>query len=166
LTKSQIAKRSIEAQQVAHVAELEEVNDRLHAELDAARSKLVEVEHHERALTVKNKGLKKDLESTHIVHDVMVKEKAEVQKAERTKLQRFQDSVHKKLAELRYDTEASVATLGGRSAEFPTGAFLSDFFEWFRAEVAAMPTAFAECNENINCYALIGVFQMLTGEGC
>jgi hypothetical protein len=29
-----------------------------------------------------------------------------------------------------------------------------------------MPTAFAECNENITCYTLIGVFQMLAGEGC
>jgi hypothetical protein len=29
-----------------------------------------------------------------------------------------------------------------------------------------MPTAFAECNENITCYALVGVFQMPTGEGC
>jgi hypothetical protein len=29
-----------------------------------------------------------------------------------------------------------------------------------------MPTAFAEYNENITCYTLIGVFQMLTGEGC
>jgi hypothetical protein len=29
-----------------------------------------------------------------------------------------------------------------------------------------MPTAFVECNENITCYALIGVFQMLVEEGC
>jgi hypothetical protein len=29
-----------------------------------------------------------------------------------------------------------------------------------------MPTAFVECNENVICYALIGVFQMLVGEGC
>jgi hypothetical protein len=29
-----------------------------------------------------------------------------------------------------------------------------------------MPTTFAECNENITCYALIGIFQMLTGGGC
>jgi hypothetical protein len=29
-----------------------------------------------------------------------------------------------------------------------------------------MPTAFVECNENVTCYALIGVFQMLVGEGC
>jgi hypothetical protein len=28
-----------------------------------------------------------------------------------------------------------------------------------------MPTAFAECNENITCYTLIGVFQMLTRGG-
>jgi hypothetical protein len=43
---------------------------------------------------------------------------------------------------------------------------LSDFIEWFWAEVTMMPTAFAECNENITCYALIGIFQMLAGEGC
>jgi hypothetical protein len=29
-----------------------------------------------------------------------------------------------------------------------------------------VPTAFAECNENITCYALVGVFQMLAGQGC
>jgi hypothetical protein len=70
-----------------------------------------------------------------------------------------------KLAKLRRDTEASVATLGRRSAEFPTGATLSDFLEWFRAEVAVMSTTFVECNKNITCYALICVFQMLAGEG-
>jgi hypothetical protein len=59
-----------------------------------------------------------------------------------------------------------VAMLSGRSVEFPTGASLFDFLEWFWAEVAAMPTDFAECSENITCYALIGIFQMLAGEGC
>jgi hypothetical protein len=29
-----------------------------------------------------------------------------------------------------------------------------------------MPTAFAECNENITYYTLISVFQTLVGEGC
>jgi hypothetical protein len=29
-----------------------------------------------------------------------------------------------------------------------------------------MPTSFAECNENITCYAFIGIFQMLATEGC
>jgi hypothetical protein len=43
---------------------------------------------------------------------------------------------------------------------------LSDFLEWFQAEDAAMPTAFPECNDNITCFALIGIFQMLAGEGC
>jgi hypothetical protein len=73
--------------------------------------------------------LKKDFKDMHPTYDVMVKEKAEVK--EITKLQRFQDSLRKKLAELRRDTEASVATLIGRSAEFPTDASLSDFLEWF-----------------------------------
>jgi hypothetical protein len=58
-----------------------------------------------------------------------------------------------------------VATLGGRSEEFPTGDSLSDFLEWFCAEVAAFPTTFMECNENITCYSFIVVFQMLVGEG-
>jgi hypothetical protein len=59
-----------------------------------------------------------------------------------------------------------VATIGGRSIECLTNAFVFDFFEWFWAEVTAMPTALVECNENITCYGLIGVFQMLAWEGC
>jgi hypothetical protein len=30
----------------------------------------------------------------------------------------------------------------------------------------SMATAFVECDENITCYSLIGVFQMLAREGC
>jgi hypothetical protein len=89
-----------------------------------------------------------------------------VQQAEQAKLQRFQDSIRKRLTELRRDTEASVATLGRRSTEFPAGASLSDFFKWFQKEIESMSTAFVKCNENVTCYALIGVFQMLVGEGC
>jgi cell division protein FtsB len=62
LMKSQIVEQSADAQQVARIARLEESNTLLRAELDTARSKLVEVEHHERALTSENEGLKKDLE--------------------------------------------------------------------------------------------------------
>jgi hypothetical protein len=47
LTKSQIAEKSIVVQQNARVAELEEANARIHVELNAARSRLAEVEHHE-----------------------------------------------------------------------------------------------------------------------
>jgi hypothetical protein len=50
--------------------------------------------------------------------------------------------------------------------EFPSDASLSDFFQWFRTEVMSMPTTFVECNKNITCYAFVGVFQMLAGEGC
>jgi predicted nuclease with TOPRIM domain len=92
---------------------------------------LPEVEHRERARASEYEDLKKDFEDMRVAYDAMVKEKAEVEEIERTKLQRFQDSLHKKLAELRRDMEASVATLDGRSAEFPTDASLSDFLEWF-----------------------------------
>jgi hypothetical protein len=83
---------------------------------------------------------------------------SKVLKNERMKLQRFHDSVRKKLAELQRDTEAVVATLDGRSAEFCTDVSLSDFFEWFQMEVTMMPTTLVECNENITCYALFGIF--------
>jgi hypothetical protein len=58
-----------------------------------------------------------------------------------------------------------VAALGGRCAKFPIDASVSDFLGWFQAEITAMPTTFTECNENITCYALIGVLHMLAGEG-
>jgi hypothetical protein len=51
LTKSRIAEWLIEVQQVARIAELEEANAQLHADLDTAQSKLVEVGHREQALT-------------------------------------------------------------------------------------------------------------------
>jgi hypothetical protein len=137
----------------------------LRVELYAVQSRLADVQHHGQVLISENKGLKKDLQDVRTTHDALVKDRAEALKNERRKLHRFQDSIRRKLAELQRDTEASVATLGGRSAEFPADASLSDFFEWFQTEVTAMPTAFKECNENITCYALIGVFQMLAGKG-
>jgi hypothetical protein len=94
------------------------------------------------------------------------KEKELVQQAEQVMLQQFQDTICKRLAELRRNTEASVATLGWQSSEFPTGASMSDFFSWFQKEIKLMPTAFTECNKNITCYTLVSVFQMLVGEGC
>jgi hypothetical protein len=33
-------------------------------------------------------------------------------------------------------------------------------------EVQALPTTFAECNENITCFMLVGVFKMLAGVEC
>jgi hypothetical protein len=33
-------------------------------------------------------------------------------------------------------------------------------------EIKSMPTVFADCNENITCYTLIGIFHMLAGGGC
>jgi chromosome segregation ATPase len=50
--------KSHSTQQVTRIAELEETNASLRAELDAARSKLVEIEHRERALTSEMKASK------------------------------------------------------------------------------------------------------------
>jgi regulator of replication initiation timing len=89
LTKSQIAERSTEAWWVSRIAELEEANARLHTELDAARSRLVEIEHCEQALASENGGLKKDLENACTAHNAIVKDNADVQKTERVKLHQF-----------------------------------------------------------------------------
>jgi hypothetical protein len=89
LTKSQIAETSAEAQQAAHVAQLEKDNADLRAKLSAARSKLAAVEHHEHALTFKYEDLKKDFESMRTSHDAVVREKAEVERTKCVKLQRF-----------------------------------------------------------------------------
>jgi hypothetical protein len=162
LTISRIAGKAIEAQWAAHVAELENDNAQLRAELDAARSKLAEVEGREQALTSAYEEVKKDFNDLSTAHDAVLKEKAETD----AKVQRFQDSLRKRLAELQHEMEVWVAALGGRCAEFPTNASVFDFLGWFQAEIAAMPTAFVECNKNITCYALIGVLQMLAREGC
>jgi hypothetical protein len=48
--------------------------------------------------------------------------------------------------------------------DFPsTNTIVNDFLEWFWTEVLALLTTFAECNENITYYTLIGVFKMLAG---
>jgi regulator of replication initiation timing len=67
--------------------ELEEANALLQVELDAARSKLAEVEHREQTLTSENEGLNKDLDGAHAARKAAVKDKELVQQAEPAKLQ-------------------------------------------------------------------------------
>jgi hypothetical protein len=105
--------RSQNTQQVTRVTELEEANTSLQAEHEAACTILAKVDHRERTLTSKNEGLKRDLEGALFPHKAAMKEKELVQQAEQVQLQQFKDTIHKRLAELRRDTEASIATLGG-----------------------------------------------------
>jgi regulator of replication initiation timing len=81
-----------------HVAELEETTASLRAELDAAHSKLVEIEHQERALTSVNESLKRDLGAACTTHEAAMKDTYLVWQAEQSKLQHFQDSIRKRLA--------------------------------------------------------------------
>jgi hypothetical protein len=105
--------KSHSARQVTHAVELEGANASLRVELEAARSKLVEVEHCERTLTSENECLKKDLEDAHSTHEAAVRDKELVRQTEQLKLRCFQDSVSKRLAELQRDMETSVSALGG-----------------------------------------------------
>jgi chromosome segregation ATPase len=154
-------------QKNARVAELVEANAQLRAELNAAQSRLAEVEHCEQALTSDYEGLRRDFDILCTSDDGVVKEKADPEKTEHEKAQWLRNSLHKKLAELQVDMEAIVAALGGRCMDFPsTNTTVNKILEWFRTEVQALPTTFAECNENITCYTLIGVFKMLAGVEC
>jgi hypothetical protein len=71
------------------MVELEEVNAQLLAELNATRSRLAEVEHHEQALTSDYEGLHRDFDDLCTSHDTVVKEKADLEKTEHEKAQRF-----------------------------------------------------------------------------
>jgi hypothetical protein len=65
------------------------------------------------------------------------------------------------------DTEESVAALGGRCEDFlGTNATVSNLLDWFWTEAQTLPTVFTECNENITCFTLVGVFKMLVGVEC
>jgi hypothetical protein len=57
------------------IAELEEANALLRVELDAAHSKLTEIEHRKRDLTSENEGLKRDLGDGCTARDATVKDK-------------------------------------------------------------------------------------------
>jgi hypothetical protein len=87
LTKSRTTEKSTVVQQNTHVAELEEANAQLLVELNAARSRLAEVEHHEQAMTSDYEGLCRDFDDLCTSHDTVVKEKADLEKMEHEKAQ-------------------------------------------------------------------------------
>jgi hypothetical protein len=167
LTKTRIVEKSTMVQQNARVAKLEEANAQLLAKLNAARSSLAEVERREQALTSDYEGLCWEFDDLRTSHDAVVKEKADLEKIEREKVQRFWNFLRKKLAELQVNMEATVDALRERCMDFPSAnTTVTDFLEWFRTEVHALPIAFSECNENITCFTLIGVIKMLAGLEC
>jgi predicted nucleic acid-binding Zn-ribbon protein len=142
-----MAVKSAEVQQSLCVAELEEANARLRVEHAAAHTKVAKVERRERTLSSDYDGLYKDFNDLRTSHAAVVQEKADLEKTEREKAQQFQNLQCKKLAELRRDTEESVAALGGLCEDFPTkDTTISNLLDWFQMEVQALPTAFDECN--------------------
>jgi hypothetical protein len=94
------------------IAELEEANTQLRAELAMAHTKVAELECHERTLPSDYDGLHKDFDDLRTSHVAVVQEKTDLEKTECEKAQRFQNFLHKKFTELRCNT-ASVTALGG-----------------------------------------------------
>jgi hypothetical protein len=165
--KARISVRPAEAQQRSRLAELDEAYTQLCMELSAAHTKVVEVERHERSLTSNYDGLHRDFNDLQTLHASVVKGKANLERVEREKVQWFCILLRKKLVVLQRYMEESIAMLGGRCMDFPTtNATVSYMLEWFRMEVQSLPTAFTKCNENITCFALIGVFKMLARVEC
>jgi hypothetical protein len=69
------------------MAELEEANAQLLAELNVAQSRLAEVEHREHALTSNYEDLCRDFDDVCTSHDAIVKEKVDLEKMEHEKAQ-------------------------------------------------------------------------------
>jgi hypothetical protein len=167
LSRARIAEKAVVVQQRSHIAELEEANVQLCAELAAANAKVAEVEQHERSLKSDYSSLCSDFIDLQTVHAALGKEKEDAEKVEREKAQRFYNPLCKKLVGLRNDVEKSVAMLGGQCFEFPaTNATVGTMLDWFWMEVQALPTAFAESIQNITCYAVAGILKMLARVKC
>jgi chromosome segregation ATPase len=139
--KAQVAAKTAEVQQSLRIVELEEANAWLRMELAAAHAKVAELERHEQTLSSDYNGLHKDFNDLRSSHAAVVKEKVDLEKMEREKAQRFQNLLHKKLAELHCDTEESVAALGGRYEDFTVTTCLIGSGRWFRRFLPLLPNA-------------------------
>jgi hypothetical protein len=128
LTKSWIAKKSTVVWQNVRVAELEEANAQLWAELNAAQSRFAEVEHREHALISDYEGLHRDFDDLRTSCDAIVKEKPDLEKMEREKVQWFWNSLCKKLAKLWVDIMVIVAALGGDAWILPLPTLILPIF--------------------------------------
>jgi hypothetical protein len=157
----------VEMAKRARVAELEEANAYLQAELVAARARVAEVESRESNLMSSYNDLCGDYMILESTLETLQKEKAYFEKIERDKAQRFHQQLHTKLHDLHQEQEKSVDELGGQCFEFPnTGGPIGGILDWFKMEVQALSNTFAEANQNITCYAAAGILMMLAGTGC
>jgi hypothetical protein len=112
-------------------------------------------------------SLRNDFNDFEIAHVALGKEKENVEKSECEKSQRFRNLVRKKLIGFRNDMKKIVAMLGGQCFEFlAIGATVGDLLDWFRTEVQALPTAFAESKQNITRYVVAGILRMLARVEC
>jgi hypothetical protein len=164
LSRARITKKAAETQQRSCVTELEEANRQLLVELAAANAKVAEVERRERALISKYSILSSDFSDLETAHATLGMEK---EKVECEKSQQFRNLLHKILVGLCHDMEKSVVMLYRQCFEFPaTNATVGDMLDWFWTEVQALPTTFAESNQNNTCYAVAGILRMLAEVEC
>jgi seryl-tRNA synthetase len=92
LTKARMATKVAEIKHTSRIAELIEANAQLRAELPTAHNKVAEVKSHEQALSSDYDGLLKGFDDLQASHIAIVKGKANLEKTEREKVQRFQIS--------------------------------------------------------------------------
>jgi chromosome segregation ATPase len=98
LSRAQITKKIVEATERPHIAELEEANAQLQAELAAANAKIVEVENRERALIFDYGSLRNDYGNLESAFAALGKEKEDLEKTEREKAQWFCQLLHTEAA--------------------------------------------------------------------
>jgi chromosome segregation ATPase len=89
LMRARIFEKAAEVQQCSCVAEQEETNTQLWAELAAAHTKVEEVERREQALTSDYAGLRSDFSELQTADAAVAKEKADLEKRSATKCNNF-----------------------------------------------------------------------------
>jgi chromosome segregation ATPase len=167
LSKAQIAEKTVEAVEHPNVTGLVQTNAQLWAELAAAHAKVVEVENRKRVLISNYNSLHSDYGNLESMFTTLQKEKADLEKTERKKAQRFCQQLCSKLHGLRREFKNSVGELDGQCLEFPnTGWTVGGILDWFNEEVQALPNTFTEANQNITYYAEDVILKMLEGVGC
>jgi hypothetical protein len=115
------------------------------------KAKATEIELCEMALKSDYGSLRNDFGHLQATHATLLKDKENVEKVEREKARRFRNLLRRKLVGLRLEMENQL---------LPRGRC----FEFLAAN--AMPTAFAECNQNITCYVMAGILKKLVGVEC
>jgi hypothetical protein len=152
------------------MAELEQANASLLAELGQSRAALVETETLRNSLYVNYAKLEEECAGLRTAIDTLGHEKTEAVNEVTTirmKFQEYRVRHRKKLCEFRANLEAAVNEIRVNCLPYPgKGRTIGEVIEWFDKEIQALPNATARAHKNFLCYCVAGVIRMLYDNDC